>query len=423
MFQRMCRRTGRAGLASVTATALALAGMRAPASAAVLTLTLSSNTGPSGGGAMISGTVPGSTGPFVPEIIPTIQFQYAESPGSSCSSTPQVSTQITAEGMTTTAGVVTVDPETIRRITFTRIAFEVPSTAYPAVDDYGNNSTVNTTGLVLLGEQISARWHVCVYGSDSVVAGELLASGEYTLVRKPVITSIIPASGASAGGQLITVLGAGFNPVSAPITATIGDMPLTDIKAAASGNSFTAITGPRAAADDLALVVNAPGGTVSSLDPDNNGEPEDGDNTTNDSPIPFRYSNGLNITPNTSALDTVVNIDVRGAGFTELEFSDVGNPGDSLAHVFLVDGAYESATNRGVAECTGVMVVSDTELICTLDLTAFQLNPTDSSVMVNSPITEGAYFVTVVESGDVNAGPGANPTIMSSGSAFVVAPY
>jgi hypothetical protein len=84
---------------------------------------------------------------------------------------------------------------------------------------------------------------------------------------------------------------------------------------------------------------------------------------------------------------------------------------------------YDPATNRGVAECLINVVVSDTELVCTLDLSADQLDPLNSAVVPNSPIGDGAYILTVVSTGASNAGPSANPSIISSGSAFIVGPY
>ncbi len=68
---------------------------------------------------------------------------------------------------------------------------------------------------------------------------------------------------------------------------------------------------------------------------------------------------------------------------------------------------FNSVNNRGVSECSSVTVVTDTELVCTLIL---------------SGVPEDAYFLTLVEDG-VPGSPAANPTIMTSGSAFIVAPY
>ncbi|WP_436527528.1 IPT/TIG domain-containing protein [Actinoplanes sp. HUAS TT8] len=393
---------------SVATTALVLAGTGVPAHAAV-TMTLSNPAGPSGGGNTVIGTVVNSAvnpSVFPAGATPTVQFQYA-----ACSTMAKTITQIAVTGTATTAGAVTVDPADVTRITSTKIAFKVPSGEFPS----GNG--LNTGGLALTGGQITAKWYVCVYDSDSTTSSTLLASSSYTIVPRPTITSITPDSSPAGGGQTITVNGVGFGSGSVTaITASIGGTALTNVKVAANGNSFTATTAPRGGATGLPLSVTTPGGTVSSLDPNNDGSGVDA--------IPFSYSNGITIAPNTAAAGSTVTVDVTGAGFSQLLFDTTpGTPTNSHAHVFLVRGAYNSATNRGVAECGKVTAVSDTELVCTLDLSADALSPTTSAPLVGTPIPEDAYILTVVADGSTGAGSTANPTIVSSGSAFVVGPY
>ncbi|MBM2621593.1 IPT/TIG domain-containing protein [Actinoplanes sp. LDG1-06] len=413
--------SSRAGLALIGVTSLVLAATGAPASAApALTMTLSSTTGP-GGGATIVGSVTANSVtpvPFPAGTNPTVQFQYVgtTAASSACSASAKVVSPIVVSNLLTTAGTLTVNPAAVKRISTTKIVFQVPSSPYPVNDANGNPSTVNPNGLVLMGGQTSSRWSVCVYDSDNVTTSTLLATATYTLAIKPTITSILPASSPAGGGQTITVNGTGFAATSVATTATAGGVALTNVKVAANGNSFTATTGPRAAGDGLPVVVNAPGGTVSSLDPDNNSQ-------TNDPPIPFSYTNGISITPNQAAAGTQVTIDVIGAGFSSLTFDAGAAPIGSGAHVFLVKDAYVANSNRGVAECTGVSVIRDTELICTLDLAADQLNPANSATMPGVAIAEGAYVLTVVADGGTGAGGSANPTIVSSGATFTVGPY
>jgi hypothetical protein len=378
-------------------------------------MTLSSTTGPSGGGNTILGTV-ASANTFPVGTTPTVQFQYIGTGSSTCSASPQDVTQIAANGTITTAGVQTVDPDAVRRAGTTKIAFQVPSTAYPALDSNGISSVVNQTGLILVSPQTSSRWSVCVYNGSSTSSSTLLASATYTLAVKPTITSILPAGSPSGGGQSITVNGTGFTATGPSITAAIGGAPLTGIRATVAGDSFTATTGPRAAGTGLSLTVTTAGGSVSSLDPDNDG------NATG-TPIPFTYSNGITIAPNTAAVGTVVNVDVGGAGFTQLTFASGDAPTSVNAHIFLVKDAYRPGSNRGVAECGDVAVIDDSELICTLDLSADQLSPADSSTVVGTPIADGAYILTVVSNGEPGADDAANPTIVSSGATFTVGPY
>lgn len=410
--KRTIRRSARAVLASVAATVAVLAGLSTPASAVALPMALSAGYGPSGGGGTIIGTITPTAvvpSPIPANTTPVVQFQYVGTGAASCGSTAKAITQIAGTGTTTTAGVLTVNPTAVKRITASKIAFQVPSGSYPG-------SSANPNGLVLVGTQTSAKWNICVYDSASTTSSVLLATASYTLVLKPTISSISPASSPAGGGQTITVNGAGFTAVTTAITGSIGGAALSNIKIASNGNSFTATTGARAPGSGLAVTVTAPGGTVSSLDPDN-------DPSTSDTPIPFTYSNGITISPNTGASGTQVTIDVTGAGFMPLHFDSAGHPTSSLAHVFLVKDGYLAASNRGVAECVVDIVVSDTELVCTLDLSANQLDPSTSATVPGSPIADGAYILTVVENGTTGAGSSANPSIISSGAAFIVAPY
>ncbi|GAA2895162.1 hypothetical protein GCM10010443_68220 [Actinoplanes cyaneus] len=404
-------------------TALILGVAAAPAqAAAALTMTLSSATGPSGGGNTLIGTVPASAAnpiPFAAGSVPTVQFQY-----NACSVKARAVTQIAATTNATTAGVLTVNPDNVKRMLGTKIAFEVPSASYPAQVN-GSTSTINTTGLVLAGTQTSAKWNICVYDTPSTETSSLLAQAVYTVGIRPRITAIIPSSGSVLGGQTITVTGAGFSTASNATTASIGGTPLTGIKVAANGNSFVAITGSRAAGTGLPLTVNTPGGPVSSTDPDNNGQPEDDDDDTADAPITFTYSNGIQVSPQTAPAGTKVDLLIKGIGFQQLIFdkSAQATATSASAHIFLVKDAYVAASNRGVQECKGVLVASNTEMVCTLDLTADRLDPSSSAVSTGNKVAEGTYSVVVVASGAADAGDAAAPTIVSSGSTFTVAPY
>jgi hypothetical protein len=407
MPQRTLRRTGGAGLVAAAVTVLVLSGTGVPASAAV-PMTLSVGAGQSGGGNTTIGTVvtaPGVPGPFAAGTKPTVQFQFSGTgaAASACSAKAKAVAPIAVSGTTTTAGSLTVDPSTVTWITTGKIAFTVPSSSYPATDGNGNPSTVNTTGLALVGGQTISRWNVCVYDSDSTSTSTLLASSLYTLALRPTITSILPASSSAGGGQSITVNGTGFSTLSGTVGVAIDGVALTSVRVAADGKSFTATTGPHAADTGLALTVDAPGGTVSSLNPDN-------DVNTIDPPIPFAYSNSITVTPSTGVKDAVMAVVVNGAGFSSptMDFDKTGTPTSNKAHVFLVKDAYVAASNREKAECIVQTVVRDTELLCTLDLTG---------------VADGAYVLTVVEDGSPGASLNGKPTLVTSGAVFSVAPY
>jgi hypothetical protein len=136
------------------------------------------------------------------------------------------------------------------------------------------------------------------------------------------------------------------------MSASIGGAPL-DMIVRTSATTFTAVTPPHVADANLTLSVVTSAGTFILKNA-------------------YTYTNGIVITPNTAPRDsTAVSVYVVGVGFTVPNFS----PTTSDAHIYLVDGAYDATNNAGaktngqVAECTNVLVISDTELICGMDLT------------------------------------------------------
>jgi hypothetical protein len=402
----------RAGV-TATLTVLASLAVASPSYAAAVPMTLSATVGPSGGGNTITGTVAAGTLAFPAGTSPTVQFQFNGTGATTCRTTAQDVTQIDGTASALTAGVVTVDPAKVRRISTTKVAFTVPTASYPSMVN-GSPSTVNTGGLVLLGGQTTARWNVCVYDSASTTTSTLIASATYTLAVRPTITAILPTSGPASGGQTITVNGTGFG---AGTTATLDGKPLTGVTLAANGNSFTAVTPVHAPGGNNWLVVTTSGGPVSSSDPDN-------DTTTSDSPIPYTFDNSITITPDTAPVGSVTYVDIEGAGFDGLAFDQSGTaaPTDPIPHIFLVQGEYDPATNRGVLECGSVIVLDDTELICALDLGGNSLSPTTSAEQVGNAVDAGTYTMTIVTDGSTNAG-APNPTLLTSGATFTVAPY
>ena len=159
-----------------------------------------------------------------------------------------------------------------------------------------------------------------------------------------------------------------------------------------------------------------------SSDPDNNGLEADADVATPDDPIYFTYRNGITVTPDTAPSGSKVDVSVKGVGFQQLTFREAAASTDATAHVFLVKDAYVPASNRGVQECKKVLVVSNTELICTFDLLGARLSPDGTAA--EGPVPEGTYTVTVVANGAVDATlEAANATVVSSGATFTVSPF
>lgn len=382
----------RAGIATA-ATAALVVGAAAPAFAASVPLTLSSTTGPSAGGNTITATA--ATAFLSGVTTPAVTFQV----GTACSAT-----YVGAAAVTATAGVVVVSAANVKKLANNKISITVPA------------------GVALTGTQTSAKFNICVYSGTTVAAtgvtgSPLVGNATYTVSAKATITGVTPAAGPALGGTTITVTGTNFPATG--MTASIGGTALRNIVVGAGGTSFTAVTAPRAAGDDLTLSVTTSGGTVN--------------RTT-----AFSYSNGIVVAPNTAPTNTTVDVDVMGVGFTGMTFTPGAASTTDDAHVYLVEGDYDptadttTTTNKAngpLAECTGVLVVSDTELICTLDL-GNSLSAAGAAATADVP--NGTYTMTVVSNGLIDAttssvtanyDPDYTESIISSGSTFTVAPY
>lgn len=406
---RTTRRLVRAGIAA-GCTAAALIATTLPASAATAAaLTLSQRSGPSAGGNTI--TALASSAIFTAATTPTVQFQYAPANSSpSCTATLNV-TGVTpvvssANPPVQTAGVVNqANVSDVRKLTTSKLIIIIPA---------GLALATNATSTLT---QSSAAYNLCIYASATAGAA-LVANSTYTIAAAPTITSVTPATGPALGGTTVTVIGTGF---TTGTTASIGGQALTGIVVAANGLSFTGVAPAHVAANDLGLSVTTTGGTIAPAVTAGNGG------------IDFSYSNGIQITPNTSPTNVTQDIDVSGVGFNALTFADgTGLAEDTSAHVFLVPGAYDAAAAATsparalgpVAKCTGVLQISDNELICTLDLTA-SYNSTAGTLVASTPVPNGAYTLTVVSSSMTHNSviAGYSQTAVTSGATFTVAPY
>ena len=238
----------------------------------------------------------------------------------------------TTANASVTVPVSPTNPDNVRKLADNRIAVTVP-TAVTAVGEY----------------------KICMYDSITAGAGAVVASAIYTVAAPITLNAITPAAGPATGGTAITVAGSGFPGPNDPgtISATLGGVSLLNIQKL-SGNAFTAVT-PRHSADNNAtlVVVTAAGTRVLQN--------------------AFAFQNSLSVRPNT-APNTLpaVNVEVTGSGFLSYSF---GGSALNRPRVFLVDGVYNPAAVAGggrangpVADCTGVLVVSDETLICTLRL-------------------------------------------------------
>ncbi|MEV0900312.1 IPT/TIG domain-containing protein [Actinoplanes sp. NPDC049802] len=201
----------------------------------------------------------------------------------------------------------------------------------------------------------AGTFNVCTYSSASTTTGKLLAVANYTPVSVPQVTDIQPAAGSPLGGNLVTISGTNLPTSPGSITATLGGKPLTEITPI-NANTFTAVT-PASTQGRSTLVIE----TAAGRDMLANG---------------YTFIDSISVTPTTAPnTATTVDLDVKGTGFSSLTFESSRTPLSGPA-VYLVDGAYANGNAGGtrgnvnaVSECGEVMVVSDTELVCRVNLT------------------------------------------------------
>lgn len=382
----------RAGLATGAATAAVIAGTALPATAAAAALTLSASAGPAAGGNTITASsttaaafLTGVTAPVTTFSIPLCQTTYN----------------------TTASTAVAVSSATVGNILASGSGTKKVS---------NSKATILIPALTVVSGATSTKYNVCVYAS-STANSAIIGSATYTVAVAPVLGSITPSSGSALGGSPITINATGLPTAAGSITATLGGLPLTSV-VPVSSTAFTAVA-PAHAPGPVTLSVTTAAGTqnLSSA---------------------YTYTNGISISPNTApaATSTAANpvyVDVLGAGFLGYNFGS--STGDS--RVWLVDGVYDpgitsggspaTAYTRGpTAECASVVVISDTELICSMNLhTGALVHTTGVADAVTPEVPDGTYTLTVVSNGDMSARDDVDYTksIISSGSTFTVSPF
>jgi IPT/TIG domain-containing protein len=221
-------------------------------------------------------------------------------------------------------------------------------------------------------------YKVCIYSGTGT--SPLIGSApKYTAVDATAILSVAPNAGPSGGKSLITITGTGFPNTldGGSITAaSIGGTPLTDITLSNDATYFTAKTPGHAPGANLTLSI-----TTSA-----------GDFTLKNA---FTYTNGVAATPNTAPNEsTTLGLYVVGVGYSSMTFDGTL----SKAHVYMVNGKYDPSpmvghtaykANGPVAECTAVLPISDTELICTLQM-ALRLGAAGTAIGGARSVADGA---------------------------------
>jgi hypothetical protein len=232
-----------------------------------------------------------------------------------------------------------------------------------------NNRLAATVPTLLSSAPVSATtWNVCIYNGAVDESSDLIASNPYSITTVQASTGITPKAGPALGGSRIVVTGTAFPTTPGAITATLGGAPLTDITPI-NATAFEATTPQHAPANNVALVVTTAAGQHI---------------LTN----AYSFTSALTVTPNTAPNTRAVDVIVNGVGFQ----SGNWNTGNLLtgSHIFLVDGVYNSSetvpatstlrANPPVADCANILVLSDNEVICNLNL-AKRLNAAGTAVL------------------------------------------
>jgi hypothetical protein len=279
---------------------------------------------PAGGSSLVSnGVTATSPMPFLSGV--TTPAVLALGPGAGCPatfSTAPIGT-VTPIALTTAA---------VRRLSNNRAALTVPP-------------------LALQQPGQPTPYQLCFY-SGNTANSSLLGAATYTAAVVASPAAITPAAGPTGGGNVITVSGTDFPTDPGRITATLGGAPLTNIQPL-SDKAFTAVAPAHAAEDNVALVMSTSAGTKALAGA-------------------YSFLEPIKLSPNTApSIAPTVDVDVQGSGFMGINFGTTGNAG----RVFLVAGTYNGAdagggvrANGPVADCGNVLVISDDELICTLQL-------------------------------------------------------
>ncbi|MEV6635119.1 IPT/TIG domain-containing protein [Actinoplanes sp. NPDC051470] len=291
---------------------------------AVTQLVLSQGTGPWQGGNSLDITSPNQVLAGIDS--PGVNLTAAACPAK-YESTDTVGTSLVAD---------------VRKISNSRFAFTVPALRSSAPAAPPTAQPV---------------WNVCLYGGTDDGASDLVANIPYTITTLHTATEVAPKAGPALGGSKIVVSGTAF-PTDGTLTATLGGMALTGVKVL-SPTAFEAITPAHAPGNNMALTVTTAAGTFL---------------LTN----AYSFTSALIVDPNTAPNTRTVNVVIKGVGFQSANFNAAGTALTLTgSHFYLVEGVYAGnegdaasgvRANPPVAECRNVLVLKDTEAICSLNL-------------------------------------------------------
>ncbi|MEU8238589.1 IPT/TIG domain-containing protein [Actinoplanes missouriensis] len=298
----------------------------------------------------------------------------------------------------TTGNVAYLNVATITKISNSKVALLVP------------------TGVEVANGEATTAWKTCLYSNKTT--GPLLAApATYTVAPALDLSTAVaaPTGGPAQGGTSVLFTGLEGIPEAegATLTATLGGKAMTNIRVI-DDTSFRATT-PASAAGTATLSVTTDAGTQ------------------NKAAI-FTYSYGITTAPNAAVANTTPTLDIMGAGFNDLNVTNTSDYDDASSRVFLVTTDWFASANGGtngawatvdpVTACTGIVVISDVELICTLALNNLLDATTKDFTAATDEVADGTYSLVVVEdASDTSTVVDVDFSRISSGSTFTVADY
>jgi len=326
-------------------------GLAATSEAAAATYTVSPKTGPGGDGA---GGQPNSAAKVV-----TIN-------GSKFRSATNVALADGVKWATTVAGCAAGTTVTTFQVpTATQVVATIPADELAL--------TAKVTGGVT--SYVKKDYVLCVFDG-----GTLLGTGKYSVYPTPTVTAVAPASGTVSGGGTVTVEGTGFTSTS---VVKFGSVAATAVKVAADGASLTAKAPAATAAGATDITVTTEGGTSANTASDN-----------------YTYVSAVSVSPSTGSSGSAT-LTVNGVGFNALAATFA-----TTSKVYLALGSFNAAA-LPTEICGTVQVVSDTQLVCTLDGT----------------VANGVYTVVVVGDNTSAVTAAATDTDIASTATYTVADF
>jgi hypothetical protein len=276
---------------------------------------------------------------------------------------------------------------------------------------------------------VPTAFNACLY-ADNTSGALLAAAPTLTVAPGAGFTTVVISSngqtvtgGPAQGGSVLTFTGLSGLPTptevanGATLSASFGKSPLTDVTPI-SANSFSGTTTAHAAGADKLTVTTAAGSATTPA-------------------TVYSFSYGITVTPNTAASGTP-KLDILGSGFLNANIStpataSIAPTSTAGLGVFLVTNAWYPATTTIlktglISQCTNIVIISDTELLCDLLLTN-SIDPANSTQAYGLAATPaavpiGVYNIVVVNDvTDTSLTADVDYSRISSGSTFTVAPY